>query len=126
MHLTGNIKKYCLTGPLFASSFPFLSHGNLKYFYIVHCSILVIFSETSQHFSIVSVTACKLIDNTMKQFIISSETDEIRDVEDRVSILSLMPHSFFLNRKFCQMSHNFRKFLEKLIFRVTKWSLLDL
>lgn len=29
--------------------------------------------------------ACSLINNDMKQFIISSETDAIREVEDRVS-----------------------------------------
>lgn len=29
--------------------------------------------------------ACNLINNEMKQFIISSETDAIREVEDRVS-----------------------------------------
>lgn len=29
--------------------------------------------------------ACKLINNNMKQFVISSETDAIREVEDKVS-----------------------------------------
>lgn len=32
--------------------------------------------------------ACKLINNNMKQFIISSETDEIREVEEKVSHIS--------------------------------------
>jgi len=34
-----------------------------------------------------SAVACNLINNDMKQFIISSETDAIREVEDRVSCL---------------------------------------
>jgi len=32
-----------------------------------------------------SAVACNLINNDMKQFIISSETDAIREVEERVS-----------------------------------------
>ena len=33
----------------------------------------------------VCIAACNLINNSMKQFIVSSETDEIREVEERVS-----------------------------------------
>lgn len=32
-----------------------------------------------------NVSACNLINNDMKQFIISSETDAIREAEERVS-----------------------------------------
>ena len=46
------------------------------------------FSFTHISFSAVVlklIAACNLINNDMKQFIISSETDAIREVEDRVS-----------------------------------------
>lgn len=39
-------------------------------------------------------TACKLINNSMKQFIISSETDAVREVEDRVSNISSVKQFF--------------------------------
>lgn len=62
--------------------------------------------------------ACNLINNEMKQFVISSETDAIREVEDRVLAL--------LATMFCSQ---FLVFLTVIItlfcnfFRVTKWRL---
>ena len=62
-------------------------------------------------------TACNLINNEMKQFIISSETDVIREAEERVSC--------FLQRP-CYAETNEMCFgcdFLSIICRVTKWKL---
>ena len=52
-----------------------------------------------------SLAACNLINNDMKQFIISSETDDIREVEDKVvafmgfKFLSYLSSEFLWNHR---------------------------
>lgn len=49
------------------------------------CFLRVLQFLTVQVLLSLYIAACNLINNSMKQFIVSSDTDEIREVEDRVS-----------------------------------------
>jgi hypothetical protein len=51
--------------------------------------LIICFFDICAHNNL-SAVACNLINNDMKQFIISSETDAIREVEERVSSYILL------------------------------------
>ncbi|KAK9277681.1 hypothetical protein L1049_007228 [Liquidambar formosana] len=58
--------------------------------------------------------ACNLINNNMKQFIISSETDEIREVENRVSRISYLA-CFYLSKLHALSKMQVKKELKKCL-----------
>ena len=97
-----------------------------SYFFFCHLNICLGFCYA---------TACNLINNDMKQFIISSETDTIREAEERVIILLLehlqggvLPIGGALNSLSCAENNQFTYFLFINLFdiRVIKLRLLVL